>query len=92
MIDTNTVSYIVKGNSLASRAKLAALQYDEIVCISAITETELQYGVAKSPNARDSPSSPGRVLGHGSTDTSSRGSHDRVLTFCRNSAWCAAKS
>lgn len=51
MIDTNTVSYIVKGNSLASRAKLAGLQYDEIVCISAITEAELQYGVAKSPNA-----------------------------------------
>lgn len=50
MIDTNTVSYIVKGNSPASRAKLAALQEDEIACISAITEAELQYGVAQSPN------------------------------------------
>lgn len=52
MIDTNTVSYIVKGNSPASRAKLAELRYDEIACISAITEAELQYGVAKSPNVK----------------------------------------
>ena len=51
MIDINTVSYIVKGNSPASRAKLAGLQDDEIACISAITEAELQYGVAKSPKA-----------------------------------------
>jgi tRNA(fMet)-specific endonuclease VapC len=51
MIDTNTVSYIVKGDSPASRAKLAGLQDDEIACISAITEAELQYGVAKSANA-----------------------------------------
>ena len=41
MIDTNTVSYIVKGSSPASRAKLAGLQDDEIACISAITEAEL---------------------------------------------------
>ena len=53
MIDTNTVSYILKGNSPASRAKLAGLQYDEIACISAITEAEFQYGVAKSPNAKN---------------------------------------
>jgi tRNA(fMet)-specific endonuclease VapC len=51
MIDTNTVSYIVKGNSPASRAKLAGLLRGEIACISAITEAELQYGVAKSPKA-----------------------------------------
>ena len=52
MIDTNTVSCIVKGNSPASRAKLAGLLNDEIACISAITEAELQYGVAKSPKAK----------------------------------------
>ena len=52
MIDTNTVSYIVKGNSPASRAKLAGLRNDQIACISAITEAELQYGAAKSPNAK----------------------------------------
>jgi tRNA(fMet)-specific endonuclease VapC len=51
MMDTNTVSYIVKGKSPAARAKLASLQDDEIGCISIITEAELQYGLAKSPNA-----------------------------------------
>jgi predicted nucleic acid-binding protein len=52
MIHTNAVSCIVKGNSPASRAKLAGLRYDEIACISAITEAELLYGVAKNPNAK----------------------------------------
>jgi tRNA(fMet)-specific endonuclease VapC len=51
MLDTNTVSYIVKGKSAASRTKLASLQHGEIACISAITEAELQYGLAKNPNA-----------------------------------------
>jgi tRNA(fMet)-specific endonuclease VapC len=50
MLDTNTVSYIVKGKSPAARAKLAGLQDGEIGCISIITEAELQYGLAKSPN------------------------------------------
>lgn len=50
MIDTNTVSYIVKGKSPAARAKLAGLQSNQIACISAITEGELRYGLAKSPN------------------------------------------
>jgi tRNA(fMet)-specific endonuclease VapC len=40
------------GNSQASRAKLAGLLNEEIACISAITEAELQYGVAKSPKAK----------------------------------------
>src|ERR1700760_4517589 len=52
MLDTNTVSYIVKGNSPASRARLAGIRQDEIACISAITEAELQYGVAKSARAK----------------------------------------
>ena len=50
-MDTNTVSYIVKGKSPVARAKLAGLQDGEIGCISVITEAELQYGLAKSPNA-----------------------------------------
>jgi predicted nucleic acid-binding protein len=52
MIATSTVSYIMKGNSPASRAKLAGLQHDEIACIPAVTEAELQNGMAKSPNAK----------------------------------------
>ena len=51
MLDTNTVSYIVKGKSQLARAKLAGLQREEIACISAITEAELQYGLAKSRNS-----------------------------------------
>ena len=51
MMDTNTVSYIVKGKSPVARAKLAGLQDSEIGCISIITEAELQYGLAKSPHA-----------------------------------------
>ena len=51
MIDTNTVSYIVKGKSPAARVRLAGLQEGEIGCISIITEAELQYGLAKISNA-----------------------------------------
>ena len=51
MIDTNTMSYIVKGSSPAARAKLAGLATGEIACLSAITEAKLAYGMAKSPKA-----------------------------------------
>jgi tRNA(fMet)-specific endonuclease VapC len=51
MLDTNTVSRILKGKSPATRAKLAALKANEIACISAITEAELRYGVARRPNS-----------------------------------------
>ena len=51
MLDTNIVSDIVKGRSLAARAKLANLQRGEIACILVITEAELQYGLAKMPEA-----------------------------------------
>ena len=51
MIDTNTVSYIVKGKSPAAREKLAHLKPGEVACISVITEAEIQYGLAKNPNS-----------------------------------------
>jgi tRNA(fMet)-specific endonuclease VapC len=51
MIDTNIVSYIIKGKSPAARAKLANLQHGDVACISVITEAELQYGLARSPYA-----------------------------------------
>jgi len=47
MLDTNTVSYIVRGKSPAARAQLHGLQSDEVGCISVITEAELRYGTAK---------------------------------------------
>lgn len=52
MLDTNTVSYIVKGKSPAARKRLANLGPDEIACISAVTQFELEYGLAKNPNAQ----------------------------------------
>jgi tRNA(fMet)-specific endonuclease VapC len=50
LIDTNTVSYIVRGKSAAARAKLASLKDDEIGCISSITEADIRYGLAKNPS------------------------------------------
>jgi len=47
MLDTNMVSYIVKGTSTKARDQLNNLRPDDIVCISAITEAELRYGLAK---------------------------------------------
>jgi tRNA(fMet)-specific endonuclease VapC len=51
MLDTNTVSYIIKGKSPAARARLAGLENDESACISIVTEFELEYGLAKRLNA-----------------------------------------
>ena len=48
MLDTNMVSYILKGKSEAARTKLASLQRHEVACISSITEAEILYGMAKS--------------------------------------------
>jgi tRNA(fMet)-specific endonuclease VapC len=62
MLDTNTVSYIAKGNSPASRARLETLGVDETVCISSITEAELRYGLARRPAARALRASIERLL------------------------------
>jgi tRNA(fMet)-specific endonuclease VapC len=51
MLDTNTVSYMMKGTSLAARTRLIQLAEGETACISAITEAELRYGFAKRPAA-----------------------------------------
>ncbi len=53
MLDTNTVSYILKGKSSAARARLANLGDDEAACISIVTEFELEFGLAKSPNSEN---------------------------------------
>jgi len=45
MLDTNTVSYILKGKSPAARVRLAQLGPDEVACVSSITEAELWYGL-----------------------------------------------
>jgi tRNA(fMet)-specific endonuclease VapC len=51
MLDTNTVSYILKGKSPAARIRLSNLEADELACISIVTEFELEFGLAKNPNA-----------------------------------------
>ena len=50
MLDTNTASYIIKGNIPAVRRKLARIPMAQI-CISSVTEGELRYGVARTPGA-----------------------------------------
>ena len=45
MLDTNTVSYILKDTSRAARVRLSTLGPNEAACISCITEAELWYGL-----------------------------------------------
>ena len=52
LIDTNTVSYIVRGTSPAARAQLSNLPENAIAAISSITEAEIHYGLAKATQAR----------------------------------------
>lgn len=49
MLDTNTVSYIVRGESAAARNRLDGLKINEVGCISVVTEAEIRYGLAKKP-------------------------------------------
>ena len=51
MLDTNMVSFIVKGRPSGARARFLAVAEDEAVCISVITEAEILYGLAKKPEA-----------------------------------------
>ncbi|WP_448218564.1 PIN domain-containing protein [Endozoicomonas sp. 2B-B] len=50
MLDTNTVSYIIKGKSAQIREHLLSVPMVN-VCLSAITEAELLQGLAKKPEA-----------------------------------------
>jgi tRNA(fMet)-specific endonuclease VapC len=48
MLDTNMASYLLKGKSPATRERMLSLRPGEFACISAVTEAELLYGIAKS--------------------------------------------
>lgn len=48
LLDTNMVSCTLKGRSPAARARIASLEPGNSACISAVTEAELLYGIAKS--------------------------------------------
>ncbi len=54
MLDTNTASYIIKGEPAVIRERLRSVPMAN-VCISAITEAELLRGVAKKPEAKRLP-------------------------------------
>jgi tRNA(fMet)-specific endonuclease VapC len=51
LLDTNTVSYVLKGNFPSVRERLQEVPISA-VSISVITEAELLFGVAKLPHAR----------------------------------------
>lgn len=48
MLDTNIVSYLIKGSSPQLQRQLAAIA-PERLCISVITQAELLYGLKKLP-------------------------------------------
>lgn len=50
LLDTNTASYIIKGNIPRVRERLVSVPMAD-VCISAVTEAELRFGVARRPEA-----------------------------------------
>ena len=54
MLDTNTASYIIKGEPAVIRERLRNVPMAN-VCVSTITEAELLRGVAKKPQAKRLP-------------------------------------
>lgn len=48
MLDTNLVSYLLKGKFPAARRRISTLEAGAVVCISVVTEAELLHGIAKS--------------------------------------------
>jgi tRNA(fMet)-specific endonuclease VapC len=54
MLDTNTASYIIKGEPVVVREHLRKVPMASI-CISSITQAELLRGVARKPEAKQLP-------------------------------------
>lgn len=50
MLDTNIASFLIRSPNDALRARLRSVPLTS-VCVSAITEAELRYGVARRPEA-----------------------------------------
>jgi tRNA(fMet)-specific endonuclease VapC len=50
LLDTNTASYVIKGNFPRVRERLLKVPMAE-VGVSAVTEAELRFGVARKPEA-----------------------------------------
>src|SRR5271170_6742363 len=50
LLDTNTASYVIKGNFPAVRERLLKVPMAQVF-ISVVTEAELRFGVARKPEA-----------------------------------------
>ena len=50
LLDTNTASYVIKGNFPGVRARLLQVPMAEVV-ISSVTEAELRFGAARLPES-----------------------------------------
>jgi tRNA(fMet)-specific endonuclease VapC len=50
LLDTNMISFTLSGRSPAARARLTGIAGRNMVSISAVTEGELLFGLAKSPS------------------------------------------
>ncbi|MGM0632599.1 MAG: type II toxin-antitoxin system VapC family toxin [Pseudomonadota bacterium] len=61
MLDTNTASYIIRGEPASLRHRLLTIPMNR-VCISAITEAELLRGVARRPGAANLKALVGEFL------------------------------
>ena len=62
MLDTNMVSYIATGLSVKARRLLQTHGKSHKVCISAITEGEIRYGIAKRNLGQSKKESIERIL------------------------------
>jgi tRNA(fMet)-specific endonuclease VapC len=51
LLDTNTASYIIKGNFPRVRERLVKVPMSQVL-ISAVTEAELLFGAARKPEAK----------------------------------------
>lgn len=51
LLDTNTASYVIKGNAPRVRERLLSIPTSD-VAISVVTEAELRFGVARLPTAK----------------------------------------
>lgn len=50
MLDTNMVSYLIRGSSPTLKARLLTVPMAQL-CVSAVTQGELVYGLARRPEA-----------------------------------------
>jgi tRNA(fMet)-specific endonuclease VapC len=62
MLDTNMVTYISSGDSPEARKQLRKLAKDNEICISAITEGEIRFGMARRKLGQAKLDSIERVL------------------------------